>query len=135
MKIIIPFLVMLGILFIDAQANEGDYVTTRELETKKQQDVEELQHLMRRYLAAAKERYKNQKKVLDHIDKAQKIWNEYMMESCNAVYETFDGGSIASAVAYDCKKRLIAERTHVLWENYLTYWDSTEPILPEPKID
>ena len=33
-----------------------------------------------------------------------------------------------------CKIALTQARTHWLWRNWLTYMDSTPPILPEPKV-
>lgn len=63
---------------------------------------------------------------------AQTAAEQYREQVCNAVYEKWREGSIRNAMALRCEIRLIDERTHVIWRNWLTYQDSSAPILPEP---
>lgn len=64
---------------------------------------------------------------------AQAAAEQLRKEECAAVYEQWKDGTIRNAMALRCEIRLIDERTHTIWQNWLTYQDSTKPILPEPE--
>ncbi len=57
----------------------------------------------------------------------------YRGGECGAVHEKFAGGTIRTTMYLNCATRLTNQRTHTIWRNWLTYMDSTPPILPEPK--
>ncbi len=87
-----------------------------------------------RYFAAAtgtelKTRSTEQERLMQA---AQIAAEQYRDQSCNAVYEQWREGSIRNAMSLRCEIRLIDERTHVIWRNWLTFQDSSAPILPEP---
>lgn len=63
---------------------------------------------------------------------AQTAWEAYVKAECGAVYTHWQGGTVRVAMALACERRLTYGRTRHLWETYLTYVDSTPPILPEP---
>ncbi|MEL7217542.1 MAG: DUF6265 family protein [Pseudomonadota bacterium] len=75
-------------------------------------DSDELDKLMRASHALAKDQRENE---------------------CNAIYEFWKEGSIRDAMSLRCSIRLIDQRTHDIWRNWLTYQDSSAPILPEPE--
>ena len=41
--------------------------------------------------------------------------------------------TIRNAMSLTCRIRLVDQRTHTIWQNWLTFMDSTPPILPEPE--
>lgn len=68
----------------------------------------------------------------DFMRSAQAAAEEMRSKECGAVYEQWREGSIRNAMALRCEIRLIDQRTHDIWRNWLTYQDSSEPVLPEP---
>lgn len=99
-------------------------------EQLEQQEVE-LQH----YLAEARARYADDVVVIESIEKAQQSWLAYRQEQCSSIYNIWRDGTIRSIMGYSCSTRMTQLRTHQIWHSYLTYMDSTPPLLPEPQID
>lgn len=64
---------------------------------------------------------------------SQEAAQEHRQQECGAVYEQWKSGSIRNAMTLRCTIRLIDERTHTIWRNWLTYQDASDPVLPEPK--
>ncbi|MBV7258488.1 DUF6265 family protein [Erythrobacter crassostreae] len=60
-------------------------------------------------------------------------FDAYRSAECDAVYENWKEGSIRNAMWLRCSIRLTDEHTHTVWQNWLTYQDTSEPILPEPR--
>lgn len=90
---------------------------------------------MQRYLAAARKRgAEDGPQVLKAFDLAQLRWSAWRKAECDAVFTQWQGGTIRGAAYLGCKIALTQARTHWLWRNWLTYMDSTPPILPEPKV-
>ena len=67
------------------------------------------------------------------IKAAQTNWKAYMSSHCDSIYTQWREGSIRGVMAISCKTALTKQRTHDIWSNFLTYMDSTPPVLPEPK--
>jgi hypothetical protein len=88
--------------------------------------------LLGKYLASAKNRYAGDKAVVQSIDKGQTAWRSYRQAQCDSVYEMYRDGSIRDSMYLGCELELTNERTHHVWKDYLTFWDSTPPVLPEP---
>ncbi|MEO1221684.1 MAG: DUF6265 family protein [Pseudomonadota bacterium] len=63
---------------------------------------------------------------------SQAAAEEHRVQECGAVYEFWKSGSIRNAMSLRCSIRLIDERTHTIWRNWLTFQDASAPILPEP---
>ncbi|MEM6476639.1 MAG: DUF6265 family protein [Pseudomonadota bacterium] len=63
---------------------------------------------------------------------AQSAAEAMRKEECGSVYEQWKDGTIRNAMALRCEIRLIDQRTHDIWRNWLTFQDSSEPVLPEP---
>ena len=92
-----------------------------------------------RYLAAARKRLKSEAAddagaaaALSDLDKVQAAWVAYSKADCDAVYDNWSAGTIRTAMALTCEINLTRQRTHTVWGEWLTYMDSTPPILPEP---
>ncbi|MEP0189454.1 MAG: DUF6265 family protein [Erythrobacter sp.] len=70
--------------------------------------------------------------VVNQMEASERAFDAYVENECGAVWETYKGGTIRTVMAIACKIDLVDERTHSIWQNWLTYHDSTPPILPEP---
>ena len=86
------------------------------------------------YLAAAKERHKDDAEMLAVIDKGEEAFTQYSNAECSAIYASFGMGSIRNLEAILCSNKLLQRRTHTVWQHWLTFADSTQPLLPEPII-
>jgi uncharacterized protein YecT (DUF1311 family) len=92
-----------------------------------------------RYLAEARKRLKadgaddpGSAAALAGLDKTETAWKAYREAQCDAVYDYWQAGTIRTVMALNCEIDLTRQHTHTVWSNWLTYMDSTPPILPEP---
>ncbi|MFZ3407972.1 lysozyme inhibitor LprI family protein [Vibrio chagasii] len=97
-------------------------------------DLESAQVELEKYLAASFEHNAEDTELVGAIKVAQESWQAYMTAHCDSVYTQWRDGSIRGLMALSCKTKLTKQRTHEVWENFLTYMDSTPPVLPEPKL-
>ncbi|MGD7036066.1 lysozyme inhibitor LprI family protein [Methylotuvimicrobium buryatense] len=95
-------------------------------------DLERAEIELAKYLNASSQHYADDFKLIDAIASSQEQWKAYREAHCNAVFTKWRDGSIRSNMAILCKARLTQQRTHELWESFLTYIDITPPVLPEP---
>lgn len=90
----------------------------------------------KRYFAAAlgawNEGVDETSKLQELMRASQVAAQTHREEECNAVFELWREGSIRNAMSLACSIRLIDQRTHHIWLNWLTLQDSSAPILPEP---
>ncbi|MGL4473690.1 MAG: lysozyme inhibitor LprI family protein [Shewanella sp.] len=86
------------------------------------------------YLAASLTHNADDTELVAVINTAQQTWQQYMTAQCDAIYTQWRDGSIRGLMALSCKTKLTQLRTHEIWENWLTYMDSTPPVLPEPTL-
>lgn len=89
---------------------------------------------MQRYLAASYTQQAEDAELVAAIQVAQQAWEAYSEAHCDSVFTQWRDGTIRGVMALSCRTQLTQERTHALWENFLTYMDSSEPVLPEPKL-
>jgi uncharacterized protein YecT (DUF1311 family) len=94
---------------------------------------------LKRYLTAARKRLKSEAAddagaaaALADLDKVQTAWTAYSKAECGAVYDYWSSGTIRTSMELTCEIDLTRQRTHTVWSEWLTYMDSTPPILPEP---
>ena len=87
-----------------------------------------------KYLEESRRRVANAPRTLAEFEKAQKAWVAFRDAHCGAIYQYWAQGSVRGAMAGYCVLELTRRRTHDLWDAYLTYADTTPPILPEPKL-
>lgn len=98
--------------------------------------VAEAEETMQQYLAASRARYQaDEPQVVEQLDAAQTAWERYREAHCQAVYQVWVGGTIRGNMFHRCQWETTMRRTHEIWRQYLTYMDSTKPILPEPVIE
>ncbi|MEZ9480449.1 lysozyme inhibitor LprI family protein [Vibrio splendidus] len=97
-------------------------------------ELESAQAELDKYLTASFEHNDYDAELVASIKKAQDSWQAYMSAHCNSVYTQWRDGSIRGVMALSCKTTLTKQRTHEVWVNFLTYMDSTPPVLPEPKL-
>ncbi|MEZ8411712.1 lysozyme inhibitor LprI family protein [Vibrio splendidus] len=97
-------------------------------------ELESAQAELDKYLAASFEHNDYDAELVASIKKAQESWQAYMSAHCSSVYTQWRDGSIRGLMALSCKTTLTKQRTHEVWANFLTYMDSTPPVLPEPKL-
>ncbi|WP_017092013.1 lysozyme inhibitor LprI family protein [Vibrio splendidus] len=97
-------------------------------------ELESAQAELDKYLAASFEHNAYDAELVASIKKAQESWQAYMSAHCSSVYTQWRDGSIRGIMALSCKTALTKQRTHEVWANFLTYMDSTPPVLPEPKL-
>ena len=86
-----------------------------------------------RYLNAALERHKDRPELTAKISTADAAFTAYRDSECGAVYENWKEGTIRGIMSLTCRTDMTDKRTKTVWENWLTYADSTPPVLPEPK--
>lgn len=87
---------------------------------------------MVQYFETSLKQFPGEQDLLREMKMAQRQWDSYMNTHCNSVYTLWSGGSIRTQMALACETRLIKVRTHELWSEFLTYIDSTQPVLPKP---
>ena len=87
---------------------------------------------LRKYLAAAQKQEKQTGGNDEELIETQKIWENYMRKHCGYLYSR-QPGSARYTESAECQLRLYDERIKEIWLAYLTYSDSTPPVLPEPK--
>ncbi|MFA0406899.1 lysozyme inhibitor LprI family protein [Vibrio splendidus] len=97
-------------------------------------ELESAQAELDKYLTASFEHNAYDAELVASIKKAQESWQAYMSAHCSSVYTQWRDGSIRGIMALSCKTTLTKQRTHEVWANFLTYMDSTPPVLPEPKL-
>ncbi|MEP1420869.1 MAG: DUF6265 family protein [Erythrobacter sp.] len=84
------------------------------------------------YLESAKARHGDDPDLVEAIDKSEAAFREYRDAECSAVYESYGNGSIRVLENVLCSNKLTQRRTHTVWQHWLTFMDSSPPILPEP---
>ena len=97
-------------------------------------ELQAAEEQLKTYLQTAFEHNAEDPILVEAIKRAQTDWSTYMNSHCDAVYTQWRDGSIRGVMALSCKTELTKERTHQIWANFLTYMDSTPPVLPEPKV-
>ncbi|GAA0758634.1 uncharacterized protein YecT (DUF1311 family) [Erythromicrobium ramosum] len=84
------------------------------------------------YLAAALARHDDSPDVAKMIRQSDAASEAYRKQECYALYEDNKEGTIRNYVYLGCAIALVDERTRTIWQNWLTYADTTPPMLPEP---
>lgn len=84
------------------------------------------------YLAAALARHEDSPDLAKMIRQSDAAAEAYRKQECDALYEDNKEGTIRNYVYLSCAIALVDERTRTIWQNWLTYADSTPPVLPEP---
>jgi len=93
--------------------------------------------VLNRYYKAAITRLRDEREIASEqkLVQAERSWVAYRTSECGAVYENWIGGGIRGSMAFECQIRLTRMRTYTIWRHWLTYRDSTPPLLPRPDIE
>lgn len=110
--------------------------TTRDVEQCLAADLARADAELNRYYTAAVARLTRDQEptTLAKLRTSERAWIAYRDAECDAVYENWKGGTIRGAMALGCRTALTKARTMTIWQNWLTYADSTLPILSKPAV-
>ena len=89
---------------------------------------------MEHYLEASYQHNDYDPELIAAIKTAQKAWAAYRTSHCDSVYTQWRDGTIRGVMGISCQTALTQQRTHEVWRHFLTYMDSTPPVLPEPGV-
>ncbi|MXO91324.1 DUF6265 family protein [Pontixanthobacter aquaemixtae] len=84
------------------------------------------------YLEAAVQRHADKPEVAQMIRDSDAAFNAYRSAECGAVWEDWKEGTIRTMMSLTCSIGLSDARTYDIWENWLTYADSSPQVRPEP---
>lgn len=128
-------LLLFGTLPVFAEpADCSNAKTTLEINQCMAQKQAQARQVMQHYYDKAVDEYADDPVVRDSIRKAQTAWEKYAKAQCDSVYALWRDGSIRIIMTLDCQTRLIQQRTHQLWAEYLTHMDNSPAALPEPAL-
>lgn len=108
--------------------------TTFELNQCLAEQLEQQEVVLHHYLAEARARHLDDDVVVEAIDEAQLRWLDYRQQQCDSINRVWRDGSIRGVMTLNCSIRMTRLRTHQIWYSYLTFMDSTPPLLPEPQL-
>lgn len=107
-------------------------MTTMDMNECYAQVLERAEARQAQYVAAALEKHAGAAEVAAGIRQSEEAFAAYRDAECANVFQKFIDGTIRGVMALGCRINLTDRRTHTVWSNWLTYMDSTPPILPEP---
>lgn len=92
---------------------------------------------LNRYYERAVERVRKESgsKTAQGLAKAEQSWIAYRDAECRSVFDYWSEGTIRVSMELDCRIRLTRLRTYAIWRDWLTYLDSTSPLLPRPEVE
>ncbi|WP_260258645.1 lysozyme inhibitor LprI family protein [Vibrio intestinalis] len=96
-------------------------------------EAEQANQQLEHYWQKSLERNSFDPTLVEEMKVAHEKWDAYRQSHCDSIYTMWREGTIRNAKWLNCRIQLTKQRTHILWENFLTYADSTPPVLPEPK--
>ena len=133
----IYFATILGLLTFSVNASDQEVdcnkaISTIEINYCLGKELEIQTKKMEHYLNESFKHNSHDSELVESIKAAQKLWDEYSSAHCDSIYTMWREGSIRNTMAITCQTKLTKKRTHEIWENFLTYMDSTPPVLPEP---
>ena len=94
------------------------------------------ERILNRYFQVALKRARKDSggKTAKGLIQAERSWVAYRDAECASVFDYWRGGTIRVAMERDCRIRLNRLRTYAIWSDWLTYPDSTPPLLPRPDV-
>ena len=118
--------------FVQASSLQCDG-NTLEIQACMGKKLDEANALLARYLAAAQARINRDFGSKPELKATQAAWSRYRDLECGDVFDLWAQGTYRTLTSSECTLRLTQQRTHEVWRAYLTYQDSTPPVLPEPR--
>jgi len=128
-------LILLSIIVFSIHADDfacKNAKYTIEINECKMAEVKKAEILLEKYILASKKQYKDDQEVVVLIDKSQEQWLRYRSSHCKSIYQVWIDGTIRDLMYGQCMLDVTKRRTHEIWEAYLTFMDSTPPVLKEP---
>jgi uncharacterized protein YecT (DUF1311 family) len=107
--------------------------STLEIQACMGKKLNEANARLAKYLTAAQARVDKDFSSRPNLKAAQAAWTRYRELECGDVFELWAQGTYRTIASSECMLRLSQQRTHEVWQAYLTYQDSTPPSLPEPR--
>ncbi len=86
-----------------------------------------------RYFGTATARFADNPELVERLTEAETTFLLYADAECGAIYERWSGGTIRDVMTFSCRIEMADRRAHELWSNWLTFADSTPPLLPQPQ--
>ncbi len=131
--------IVLGSLIVSVAAADetvdcSDAITTREMNKCMSNELNLAKAELDKYLKATYKHQASDPELIASIKTAQKDWQVYLSSHCDSIYTQWRDGTIRGTMSIACRTQLTKQRTHDLWASFLTYMDSTPPVLPEPKM-
>ncbi|WP_423679638.1 lysozyme inhibitor LprI family protein [Undibacterium sp. WLHG33] len=96
-----------------------------------QLDLKEAQ-FKKYYLSAQKQDIKIYGGNAEELAESQQLWEQYLRKHCGYLYSR-EQGTARIRDSAECQLRLYDERIDEIWMSYLRYFDSAEPVLPDPR--
>lgn len=126
---------IIALMLLLAAAEPCPGSTTREVEQCLADDLARAEAELNRYYAGAVRRLTDarQPAALTKLRESERAWIRHRDTECDAVWEYWKGGTIRGTFSTECRLRLTRARTMTIWSNWLTYVDSTPPLLPRPE--
>ena len=87
----------------------------------------------REYAYVATNRAEDRPDLAAKIRSSEEAFEAYRDAECDAVHEDWKDGSIRAVKSLTCRIKMTDDRVKTIWQNWLTFPDSTRPVLPEPK--
>ena len=111
----------------------ADAMTTAEMNDCLAQVLARAEERRAQYLGKAIERHPARPELAEKPRAGDTAFTDYRDAECSAVFEDWIDGTIRGVMGLSCRIEMTDRRTRTIWQNWLTYPDSTPPILPEPK--
>ena len=96
-------------------------------------ELESAERELQKYYKKSLEHRKGEPELVVAIKNSQKQWEKYLEAHCDSVFTQWKGGTVRHAMYLSCRTELTQQRTFILWNDFLTFMDSTPPVLPKPK--
>ena len=117
-----------------SQNNQCDNpVKSFEVNTCLNVEAQKASQQLEQYYQASLGRFKEDEVIVKSLTESRTAWEQYLKSQCSAVWDLWRHGSIRNSEYTRCTIALTKQRTHFLWHTYLTFADSTPPLLPEPE--
>lgn len=127
-------MIVLAPVLLLATADPCVPTTTVEAERCVAADLASADADLNRYYAAAVARLTRERRTtaLAKLRASERAWIAYREAECDAVWEYWKGGTVRGTFSAECGLRLTRARTMAIWTDWLTYVDSSPPLLPRP---
>ena len=131
---ILMFTLSVSPAFAEGPLNCDQPQNTKEINECASQRLEAAEAELAQYLEACFKHNARDLTLVKSIKAAQKSWESYRSAHCDSVGTHWRTGTIRGLMYLSCEINLTKQRTHELWRHFLTYMDSSPPVLPEPKM-